>query len=169
MIVSIGRSAVDAFRQYCDAVGATVPSLPERALAAGEALVWDRSTPAVHTIRLDAPRHEHRRHIRKYAHGALGEDRSFYFRGPRGALNLRAQNLTIFLQLAAGVDDETWMHHLRRGDYSRWFREAIDDHELAAETQAAEQRHARDPRASREAIREAVNRRYTAPAEAHPA
>ena len=47
------------------------------------------------------------RHIRKYAEGALGEDKSFYFRGPANALNLRAQNLTIFMQMADGVDDET--------------------------------------------------------------
>jgi hypothetical protein len=46
--------------------------------------------------------------------GALGEDKSFYFRGPANALNLRAQNLTIFMQMADGVDNETWLHHLRR-------------------------------------------------------
>ena len=44
------------------------------------------------------------------------------FGGPEGKLNLRAQNLQMFLQLAEGVDEETWMHHLRQGDYSRWFR-----------------------------------------------
>jgi hypothetical protein len=41
-------------------------------------------------------------------------------RGPENALNLRAQNLMIFLQLADGVDDRTWQHHLHAGDYSRW-------------------------------------------------
>jgi hypothetical protein len=42
-------------------------------------------------------------------------------------LNLRAQNLTLFLQLVDGIDDATWLHHLRRGDYSRWFRDVIRD------------------------------------------
>jgi hypothetical protein len=31
------------------------------------------------------------------------------------------QNLKTFLQLAEGVDDETWMLDLRNGDYSAWF------------------------------------------------
>ena len=54
------------------------------------------------------PRAERRRHLRKYAEGDLGADQSFYFRGPDGQANLRAQNLQLFLQLADGVDDETW-------------------------------------------------------------
>ena len=35
--------------------------------------------------------------------------------------------------MADGVDDETWLHHLRAGDYSRWFREGIKDDALADE------------------------------------
>ena len=67
------------------------------------------------------------RHARKYAEGDLGEDKSFYFREPHDALNLRAQNLSVFLQLAQGVDEQTWLHHLKNSDYSRWFRDAIKD------------------------------------------
>ena len=77
------------------------------------------------------PRTEHKRHVRKYAEGELGPDRSFYFRGPDDRLNLRAQNLQLFLQVADGVDDDTWLHHLRQRDYSRWIREAMKDEELA--------------------------------------
>jgi len=47
-----------------------------------------------------------------------------------------AQNLMLFLQIGDGVDDETWQYHLRQGDFSRWFREAIKDENLAS---AAEQ------------------------------
>src|SRR5437763_1621565 len=43
---------------------------------------------------------ERRRHRRKYADGELPPDRSFFFRGPNGKLNLRAQNLQMFLQIA---------------------------------------------------------------------
>jgi hypothetical protein len=42
-----------------------------------------------------------------------------YFRGPRAALDLRAQNLSTFLQLAGGVDDDAWLNHLRAGEYSK--------------------------------------------------
>src|SRR6202007_2262047 len=89
-------------------------------------------------IRTLPPKSEHRRHVRKYATGELGEDKSFYFRGSDGQLNLRAQNLALFIQLADGVDDETWLYHLRSGDYSRWFREAIKDEGLAEAARAIE-------------------------------
>jgi hypothetical protein len=110
-------------------------------------------------IRVAAPRAERPRHRRKYAEGELGPDRSFYFRGPDGRLNLRAQNLALFVQLAYGVDDETWLHHLRRGDYSRWFREAIKDEALAAVAAAVEAQGL--PAAeSRARIRAAIEERF---------
>jgi hypothetical protein len=110
------------------------------------------------------PKEKQKRHVRKYAEGELGEDKSFYFRGPEGALNLRAQNLSTFLQLAAGVDDKTWLHHLRAGAYSQWFRDAIKDDALALEATAIEQDHSLTPGDSRARIRDIVERRYTAPA-----
>src|SRR5205814_1213274 len=100
-------------------------------------------------------------HRRKYAAGSLGEDKSFYFRGPRGALNLRAHNLSLFLQIADGVDDETWLHHLRQHDYSRWLHDAIKNPELAAEMFAIEARAACDARLSRREVRETIERVYT--------
>jgi hypothetical protein len=113
-----------------------------------------------------APAEKAERHIRKYAEGALGEDKSFYFRGATNALNLRAQNLTIFMQMADGVDDDTWLHHLQANGYSRWVREAIKDDQLADELEQIERRPAPDPKASRRAVREAIERTYTAPSSA---
>ena len=52
---------------------------------------------------IEPPKTELRRHRRKYAAGELGEDKSFYFRGPGGKLNLRAHNMNMFAQLAEGV------------------------------------------------------------------
>jgi hypothetical protein len=77
---------------------------------------------------------------------------------------LRAQNLSIFLQLAAGVDDKTWLHHLRAGAYSQWFRDAIKDDDLAFEAAAIEQDQPLTATESRARIRDIVERRYTAPA-----
>ncbi len=101
--------------------------------------------------------------MRKYATGELGEDKSFYFRGPAGRLNLRAQNLALFVQLAAGVDDETWLYHLRDQDYSRWFREAIKDEELASEVAHVEEDSSMSPGESRALIKAAIEQRYTLP------
>jgi hypothetical protein len=80
----------------------------------------------------------HERHKRYYAEDELEEPRVFYFHGPENRLNLRAQNLTVFVQMAAGIDDETWLYHLRRGDYSQWLREAIRDAGLAEEVERVE-------------------------------
>ena len=87
-------------------------------------------------VKVVRPKQSRDRHKRKYAEGELGPDLSFYFRGPDGKLNLRAQNLMLFLQIAEGVDDHTWEHHRARGDYSDWFRHVIKDDELAREAAA---------------------------------
>jgi hydroxymethylpyrimidine pyrophosphatase-like HAD family hydrolase len=112
-------------------------------------------------FQVSEPTSERRRHQRKYAAGELGEDKSFYFRGPAGRLNLRAQNLELFSQIADGVDDETWQYHLRRHDVSRWFQRAIKDEALAAEASEIEAQADMAPRESRAQIRAAIQRRYT--------
>jgi len=109
------------------------------------------------------PTAERQRHHRKYAEGQLGEDRSFYFRGPHSHLNLRAQNLDVFKQIADGVDDDTWDFHLRRHDISLWFRDVIKDDALADEAASVEDADL-TPADSRVRIRQAIERRYTAPA-----
>ena len=131
----------------------------------GEALVWfvrrDREATLMRTRRAKA---ERRRHKRNYAQGELSPEQSFYFRGPQGKLNLRAQNLMTFLQLGEGVDEETWKFHSKRGDFSRWFETVIKDEELAASAREIERNGAEGVSASRKKLRAAVEERYTAPA-----
>jgi len=114
-------------------------------------------------VRTIAGKQDRRRHLRLYAEGELAPQQSFYFRGPEGKLNLRAQNLMMFLQLADGVDDSTWTYHLRRGDYSRWFREFLKDDELAANTAGIEHDNQLSAEESRRRIKELIQSRYTAP------
>jgi HAD superfamily hydrolase (TIGR01484 family) len=128
----------------------------------GTAVLWSRRDGSVTPFVIAPSRFDRTRHTRKYAEGELGPDKSFYFRGPEGKLNLRAQNLMLFSQIAEGVDDETWLHHLRQGDYSRWFREAIKDDALADEAAAIEKTDG-SAAESRRRILEAVSSRYTAP------
>jgi hypothetical protein len=70
----------------------------------------------------------------------------------------------VLLQTADGVDDATWLHHLHRGDYARWFRDAIKDDDLADEAEAIQD--GADAEANRRQMRDIVERRYTAPAQA---
>jgi hypothetical protein len=143
-------------------LGLQPAALEPTTLAPGEALAWRRGddSPAFR-FQIVSPRGDRRRHQRKYAEGEIPEYHSFYFRGPQAKLNLRAQNLNLFLQLGDGVDDATWLHHLRRGDYSRWFRDVIRDEDLAAETSRVEQDMNLDTRSTRAAIHAAVKQRYT--------
>jgi hypothetical protein len=88
---------------------------------------------------------------------------SFYFRGPEHKLKLRAHNLQFFIQIAEGVDGETWLYHLRRGDYEQWFREAIKDDGLAAACAGIARDESLSADESRERLREEIEKRYTRP------
>lgn len=63
------------------------------------------------------------------------------------------------------MDDETWLHHLRHGDYSRWFRDAIKDDELAEQAAEIESSGSITAEEGRRRIREAIEARYTLPAD----
>ncbi len=154
---------------FCHAVGEPAPprigeTIAGRTINRGQALFWSRRSRKLRLVSTIEPRQDRQRHSRKYAEGELGEDESFYFRGPDGALNLRAQNLALFVQIAQGIDDRTWLHHLRGGDYSRWLRDKIKDSELAEDVESIEKDEALTPSESRRRIKEAIERRYTSPA-----
>jgi hypothetical protein len=89
--------------------------------------------------------------------------RSFFFRGPDNRHNLRAQNLAIYSQIAEGIDEKTWLFHLHRGDYSRWFRGAVKDRYLADQVEQIERRRDLSGSDSRKLIRSLIEARYTLP------
>lgn len=161
-IIAVGAAPEETIRQFSNAVGAPPPvysPLPNRP---GDVFVWLLGGPhGPLAVRVQPPASEIRRHRRKYAEGKLGPDSSFFFRGPAGKLNLRAHNLNMFIQIAEGLDDETWLYHLRQGDYSQWLREAIKDEALANEVREIEKDGKEGPRKTRDAVIEAINRRYT--------
>jgi hydroxymethylpyrimidine pyrophosphatase-like HAD family hydrolase len=162
-VIAVGREPEETIRDFCGVVADPVPPIGDTTLEPGQVLLWCRAGGDPIRVTVAPGRTERRRHIRKYAEGELSVDRSFYFRGPEGRMNLRAQNLLIFLQMADGVDDRTRLHHLRRGDYSAWIREQIKDNDLA-QTVAETERQNLPPVESRTAIREAIEQRYTLPA-----
>ena len=166
VVIALGDGAPDVIAAYCEAVGLEAPVAEDSVPSDDdEVLVWVRDSGlAPRWIKPVRSRQKHKRHTRKYAEGDLGPERSFFFRGPDNALNLRAQNLMLFLQIAEGLDDRTWEHHLRAGDYSTWFRQQIKDDELAREAARVEADLDLDAAESRLLIREALMRRYTIPA-----
>ncbi len=166
-VLAVGSAPEQTISEFCKVLQESVPLMPKVILEPGEVLVWSRYTDeAPYRVRISPCRTERRRHVRKYAEGELPPDRSFYFRGAEGKLNLRAQNLFLFLQLADGVDEDTWRFHLQAGDYSQWFRERIKNDSLADEAAAIERRPNLSAIESRDLIRKAIERQYTLPASA---
>ena len=141
--------------------GGRPPAFAGAPLGEGEAAVaWLGATPRVQRFRVGKRRVEHRRHVRKYTEGELPPDRSFYFRGPSGSLNLRAANLVRFVELAEGVDEPTWAWHLGQQDYSTWARQQIKDDDLAGALAALETADLPPAESRRRALDE-IRSRYT--------
>jgi hydroxymethylpyrimidine pyrophosphatase-like HAD family hydrolase len=161
-IVAVGASPEETIRHFSNAVGVTPPVYSPLPSRPGEVFVWLLGGPhGPLAVRVQPPASEIRRHKRKYAEGKLGIDSSFFFRGVTGKLNLRAHNLNMFIQIAEGLDDETWLHHLRHGDYSRWIREAIKDEALAREVHEIEKNGKNGLHKTRSAVIQAIKRRYS--------
>ncbi|HVX15026.1 MAG TPA: HAD-IIB family hydrolase [Pirellulales bacterium] len=163
-VIAVGERADATLKTFAELRETPLPAINATAPPGG-ALMWrvsaDEEPFAIEIARSSATHH---RHVRKYAEGDLGPDRSFYFRGREGKLNLRAQNLMLFVQIAAGIDDDTWLFHLRQHDYSTWFREEVKDPALADETRDVEDAAELNGAETRERILALVTERYTAPA-----
>jgi hypothetical protein len=166
IVIAVGDDPGATISSACAILGQPDPSASVSLdhAHAGTAVVWKRSAPErefiVTTI---PPSGERRRHLRKYAEGELAPEKSFFFRGSDCKQNLRAQNLMTFIQLADGVDDETWEYHLKRNDYSAWMRHAIGDNDLSEAARRTEDDASLGTRATRNAIIAAVRERYTSP------
>jgi hydroxymethylpyrimidine pyrophosphatase-like HAD family hydrolase/energy-coupling factor transporter ATP-binding protein EcfA2 len=161
VLFAVGRSPEETVRAVAEVTGTDVPDLPTA--EEGRVVAWFRDAGDPFAFAVTPPRTELRRHKRKYMRGDLHE-KAFRFRGPEGKLDLRAQNLAMFMQIGEGVDEETWLHHLRRGDYSWWFREAIKDEALAEAAERLEREESIPADEARRRLREAIEERYTLPA-----
>jgi hydroxymethylpyrimidine pyrophosphatase-like HAD family hydrolase len=163
VVFAVGKSPDETLRQFAGAADLQLTWPPGLAYAPGNLVAWFvRDGVVPFSVRSQPGRAERIRHHRKYAEGNL-RYHSFYFRGPDGRHNLKAQNLVVFSQIAEGIGESTWMFHLRRHDYSRWFRDAIKDGYLADQAEGIERRMDLTPAQSRLLIRELIGARYTLP------
>lgn len=162
IVIAVGKEPHETIREYCRTLGVGEPELQPVTLERGEVLVWFRQEAGLPFVVAAEPgRSEHKRHLRKYAEGDLGVG-SFVFRGPEGRLNLVAQNLNTFVMMAEGVDDETWCHHLRSGEFSEWFRWIVKDEALADQVRSVEGEDG-SAEETRKSVVAAIRARYTAP------
>jgi hypothetical protein len=164
VVIAIAGDPEGLFRDFTETLGHGIPKLAlPSSMEPREAVVWfRRKEEGPFRFRSIQSRITHQRHLRKYAEGTLSPERSFYFQGPDGKLNLRAQNLFTFIQLAEGIDDETWLYHLKNGDVSGWFRRSIKDEGLASAAEIIVKMYT-TPKESRRLIKKAIEERYTLP------
>ena len=158
-VIALGDTASETIEAFCRAIGINVP-LDMPAVGVDE-ILFGSDAGAACRRESNCAKQTRERHKAKYAEGELDPNASFYFRGPHGKLQLRAQNLMLFLQIAQGVDEDTWQYHRERQEYSTWFRDVIKDRELANETSAIERDGALDAQTSLQRVADAVKRRYT--------
>ena len=161
LFVSIGDDPRESLAQYCQLLGEAPPDLPPPAdQQEHHAIAWWRELGPPAWIRRAAARSEHQRHRHGYLDGDMDPEHRFYFRGPKRELKLGAQNLRIFMQLGEGVDDETWLHHLRQGDYARWFRSVIQDEDLAEAADRVSQDGEVSAEESRRQLFDVIRKKY---------
>lgn len=163
LVLSVGASPSDTMDTFASKVGIAPVGNFSNNLSFGQAEAWFRKI-ATDSVKLDLIKSplRHKRHLRKYAEGNLGKERSFYFTGEKGNLKIRCQNLFLFMQIGDGLDDETWLYHLKRGDYSAWVRDAIHDKELACEIEDIEKSELSCAQA-KEVLRKSIEKRYSFP------
>jgi hydroxymethylpyrimidine pyrophosphatase-like HAD family hydrolase len=160
---AIGHSPERTLGKFAHATGRRL-SWPQGLVhTPGSVIAWFmHEEPLPFSMEPQPGRAERIRHHRKYAEGNM-RYHSFYFRGPESRHNIKAQNLAVFSQIAEGIDEATWLFHLRRSDYSRWFREAVKDDYLAEQAAQVERRADLSPQHTRDLIRGLVCARYTLP------
>jgi hydroxymethylpyrimidine pyrophosphatase-like HAD family hydrolase len=162
-VIAVGPGPDETIHKFASAIDRCVDWPDGLTNQQGKAVVWfPKREEAPFSIEVIPGTAERIRHHRKYAEGNM-RYRSFFFRGPGNRHNLKAQNLVIFAQMADGIDEETWMFHLRRGDYSRWFRSSVKDSYLAEQVERVEQRHDLQTAETRRLIRSLIEARYTLP------
>ncbi len=163
IVVAVGHSPRETLKTFADTTDQPLTWPEDLSYQSDSVAIWFlQSGQAPFSMQAQPGRAERIRHHRKYAEGNL-RWHSFYFRGPDNHHNLKAQNLVVFCQISEGIDESTWMYHLCRGDYSRWFRHTIKDDYLADETRRVEQRFDLAPWQTRQMIHELINARYTLP------
>jgi hydroxymethylpyrimidine pyrophosphatase-like HAD family hydrolase len=162
-VMILGEHPGEALASFARITGRGLPIAAPVEPLKGQALVWScREDQPAFLVDTLLPVVHLQRHKRKYAKGDLKEH-SFYFNGPKG-LQLKAKNLADFVHIAGVVDDDTWLYHLRRQDYSSWFGDAISDPDLANAARLIETGEAA-PGTSKMAISKLIEESYIGPVE----
>ena len=119
VLIAVGNSPIETLSSFATATCTPLPPLDGLESPNGSVTCWFiQSGEKPFSMHVMLGRSTRIRHHRKCTVGNM-HHHSFYFRGPTGGHNLAAPNLGMFCHIARGMDEETWLFHLRRGDYSQ--------------------------------------------------
>jgi hypothetical protein len=160
----VGNQPERFVAEFCRAARRAAPKIDSAPVWAGGRIFWglDGNTGPIRARIKPAERRPAAAEAR-IVRGDLGRARSFFFRGPEGKLNLRASNLDMFVQLAEGLDDETWLYHLRRHDYSDWMRQAVGHAELVESVHGIETQKDASATDTRASVRKLIEEHFRLP------
>ena len=159
VLLAFGDAASTAVAAFAEEAGLQKPVMPK--LAPNEAVYWSRELPGgCRAVKIGDATQTHERHKGKYAMGDVGEEHSFYFRGKTDDCVRRACNLAEFICAADEVGDDVWEEHLLSGDVTSWFRDVIQDEELARRATEVASDRALNAHESRRRIQDAIHGRY---------
>jgi hydroxymethylpyrimidine pyrophosphatase-like HAD family hydrolase len=113
--------------------------------------------PGVVTFHAELREIPHIRHLHKYLRAPLPESKRFHFHEADG---YTAANLWEFRQALSELPLDTLAYHLERGDFERWLREVLHDHELARWMRKIAHRKVGRNERLRQALVETVSKRY---------
>jgi len=160
IVLALGDEAEKDLKEFFKAIDKKMPEIPKGKF---KSFLWNRDKRKIYAIAENAsPKVKLKRHIKKYAESDLGKDKSFIFTGPEKKLKLKAQNVMFFIRIAEGIDEKTWTFHLKKNDYSGWFRKIIKDEDLAKEIKKIEENKNLSPKKSKELIIKKIKNIYTA-------
>ncbi|MBN1873871.1 MAG: HAD hydrolase family protein [Anaerolineae bacterium] len=151
-------------RQYenGEAMLAQLPTLPkgQAYLCPGMHKPWMSGIDDIFKFRVGPRTIPHIRHLHKYLHAPLPQEKRFYFHNQGGYyLGRAAANLWEFREALNQVPVGALKYHLERGDFEYWLEGALHDEELARRIHKL---HSRDleSEALRQALLEIVIDRY---------
>jgi HAD superfamily hydrolase (TIGR01484 family) len=162
LVLTMGDSPAKTMASFATLTAEELTLPSQEAFQKEDVLIWQKDVNQISLIKSDIPGRFLMRHKRKYASGDMYSN-SFYFTGPFRKLNLKANNLMTFIQMASGIDDETWLYHLHRHDYSKWFRNSVKDVKLSLRSEAIENNE-QNAAYSRKEIFKLILDRYTSAA-----
>ena len=97
--------ASEVIERFAKAIGLAVPA-PIAKLERSEIRAWSlRSNQPPSVVQIERPKQSHRRHVRKYATGDVGERQSLYFRANGDLPGRQARNLLEFITISEELDD----------------------------------------------------------------